>query len=86
MVEFVGRLGCSHQLESSQRPVGSPRHVHIHLRQTLGQVAVTVHLGEPGETETKSTVSPDKHKQTHSSVCGHHPHLFQHFPDKNEHF
>lgn len=47
-------------LGSSQRPVDSPGHVHVHLQQTLGQVAVTVHLGEPRETGTRrSTVGTD---------------------------
>lgn len=29
-----------------------PGHVHIHFRQTLGQVTIAVHLGEPGEPRT----------------------------------
>lgn len=40
--------------EPDKHHVGSPGHVHVHLWQTLGQVAVTVHLVEPGETGTWS--------------------------------
>lgn len=29
-----------------------PGHVHIHFRQTVGQVTIAVHLGEPGEPRT----------------------------------
>jgi hypothetical protein len=38
-------------LVSEEDCVLSPGHVEGHLRQTLGQVAVTVHLSEPGEMD-----------------------------------
>lgn len=37
-------LGFSRQL-----PLGSPGHVHVDLRQTMRQVAVTLHLAPPGQ-------------------------------------
>lgn len=52
-----------------------PGHVHIHFRQTLGQVTIAVHLGEPGEPRTTGLywmwwTGPDWILDL--SICGHH--------------
>lgn len=46
----LGELFPDHQL-----PVGSPGHVHVDLRQTLRQVAVTLHLAPPGHHKQEVT-------------------------------
>lgn len=60
----AGHLGCSQLRESGQLPVGSPCHVHVHLGQTLGQVAVTLHLGEPGGTGARRAAQTLTHFNT----------------------
>lgn len=52
-----------------------PGHVHIHFRQTVGQVTIAVHLGEPGEPRTTRLywmwwTGPDWTLDL--SICGHH--------------
>lgn len=48
-----------------QLPVGSPGHVHVDLRQTLRQVAVALHLREPGQTGT-TRKDAETHTLTHT--------------------
>lgn len=60
----AGHLGCSQLRDGGQLPVGSPCHVHVHLGQTLGQVAVTLHLGEPGGTGARRSAQTLTHFNT----------------------